>query len=75
MQHLNELTTREISRIITDQGAEFVGLQETRNQRLVMFIDPITRTTLALSEAELCAEAVSLSLERSRHSYAIRQPV
>jgi hypothetical protein len=62
----------EIARTIAAQGAEFAGLQECPGGHLVLFLDPITRTTLALPECELSVEAVARRLQESRKPRALR---
>lgn len=70
MQSSEHLEAVHAVRIISAQGAEFRGIQESPRGRLVIFTDAVTRTTLALRESELSAESVSQRLKESRESYA-----
>ena len=55
-----------IAETIQAQGADFTGLQDTPGGRLVLFTDAVTRTTLALPECEVSAEAVARRLDEAR---------
>jgi hypothetical protein len=71
MKSSERLTTAEIAETIEAQGAEFTGLQDAPKGRLVLFIDAVTRTTLALPECEVSAEAIARRLRDSRKQHAL----
>lgn len=57
-----------IVQTIEAQGAQFTGLQDAPRGCLVLFMDAITRTTLALPECEVSPEAVARRLRTAETS-------
>jgi hypothetical protein len=62
---------RDYAAVIRAQGAEFCGLQRGPRGTLVLFADPVSRTTLAVPEPEFSSGAVSHRLQESRLACAL----
>lgn len=69
------LDLAEIGRQITEEGAEFRGMQEGPCGRLVLFDDPLSRTTLALAESDFSVEALRRRLLKSRERSLFEAPL
>jgi hypothetical protein len=59
----------ELAETIEAQGAEFTGLQDAPRGRLVLFMDALTRTTLALPECDVSDAAIARCLQESRRRH------
>lgn len=55
--------------IVEVAGAQWLGLQETNDVSLVMFRDPVTGSSCALSEQGFSAAVVSAKLESKRAEF------
>jgi hypothetical protein len=53
--------------IIDAAGAEFQGVQDGPRGALILFADPISRSTLAVAASEFTLEAVLHRLEEIQH--------
>jgi hypothetical protein len=66
---------REYAEVIRVEGGEFLGIQRGPRGALVLFIDPESRTTLAIRELEFSPQAVSQRLHESRLAFELPQEV
>jgi len=55
--------------ILDEHGAEFRGIQCGPSEKLILFADPVFRTTLAVRESEFSAQTVSQRLKESRSAF------
>jgi hypothetical protein len=62
-------TSREYAAIIQALGAEFRGVELGPSGALILFADPLTRSTLAVLAIDFSAQAVSSKLEESRRAF------
>ena len=60
---------RGYAEVIRTQGAEFLGIQPGLRGPLVLFTDPVSRTTLAVHELEFSPQAISQRLQTSRQAF------
>jgi len=66
---------RDYAAVIRRQGAEFRGIQFGPRGALILFADPKSRTTLAVSELEFCPQTVSRRLQESRRAFDLDSDV
>ena len=52
--------------IIETAGAEWIGVQESSDGRIILFRDPVTMSTIGLFEQGLTVCAVTARLEATR---------
>jgi hypothetical protein len=65
----------DYAEVIRVAGGEFLGIQRGPRGALVLFIDPESRTTLAVHELEFCRQAVSQRLQESRRAFELSKQV
>ncbi len=58
--------------IIELSGAQYVGIQKTDGEPLVLFRDPISGTGCALTEDALTSEAIVQKLKEARERFGIQ---
>jgi hypothetical protein len=58
--------------IVERAAAQWVGVQPSEDGALVLFRDPVTRSTLALLEDGLTVAGVLARLEASREAFGVK---
>lgn len=59
--------------MIEHSGAQWVGIQKTDGEPLVLFRDPVSGTGCALEEGALTSEAIARKLKEARERFGISE--
>lgn len=65
------MTIEDYKKICADAGVEFLGLQKATDGMIVLFLDPLTTTALAIAQEKFCNAAVQARVTKSRNEFPI----